>query len=94
MGNVADKLFVLLLLLQLFFRRFLKPQAHVLIVTIQITYFTGRIRGKPVIKIAFLYLLHGYVQLVYRCKHSLVNPLRQHQAGKQQNQADGNKHIY
>ena len=89
MGNVADQLPVLPFVLNLFLCGFLQPQAHVLIVAVQLSDFVGILRGQTVFKISLRDLLHGHVQPVDRFEKSLVYPLGQNDAGQNQNKYDG-----
>ena len=93
MGNIADQLFVLLLMLGVLFRGFLQPQTHILIIAVEITDLTLGIRLQNIIKVAFLDLAHCYVQFIDRFKYALVDPLGQHQAREDQDHDDRHEHV-
>ena len=93
MGNIADQLFVLLLMLGVLFRGFLQPQTHVLIIAVEITDLTPGICLQNIIKVAFLDLAHCHIQLIDGLKYALVDPLGQHQAGEDQDHNDSHEHI-
>ena len=93
MGNIADQLFVLLLMLGVLFRGFLQPQTHVLIIAVEITDLTPGICLQNIIKVAFLDLAHCHIQLIDGFKYALVDPLGQHQAGKDQDHYDSHEHV-
>jgi len=93
MGNIADQLFVLLLMLDVLFRGFLQPQTHILVVAVEITDLTPGICLQNIIKVAFLDLAHCHIQLIDGLKYALVDPLSQHQAGEDQDHNDSHEHV-
>ena len=93
MGNIADQLFVLLLMLNVLFCGFLQPQTHILVIAVEITDLPLGIRLQNIIKVAFLDLAHCHIQLIDRFKYALVDPLGQHQAGEDQDHNDRHEHI-
>ena len=96
MGNITDKLLVLLLSFYFFFRGFLKTKSHVLIVAVHgsnLAFFLD-VRRKHIVEIAVLDVLHGHVELVNWFEKAPSNPHGQQNAGKQQDQNDGYTHIY
>ena len=56
MGNIADQLFVLLLMLNVLFCGFLQPQTHILVIAVEITDLTLGIRLQNIIKLPSLIL--------------------------------------
>ena len=93
MRDIADKLLVLLLVLKLLVRRFLEAQPHVLIVAVKLTDLALLLRRQHIFQIAFGDILHRDIQLVDRRKDPFLDPLRQHQTGKNKYQNKGNDHI-
>ena len=93
MGNIADQLFVLLLMLNVLFCGFLQPQTHILVIAVEITDLPLGICLQNIIKVAFLDLAHCHVQFIDGFKYALVDPLGQHQAGEDQDHYDSHEHI-
>ena len=95
MGDVADQLLILHLILQFFLGGLLQTQPHILIIAVQLAHLTVILDLiQQIVKIPLGNLLHGHVQLIDRGEHTLMDPLGQHKAGQQQNQNDGQHHIH
>ena len=92
--DIADQLTVLLLMLQLLLRGFFQPQAHVLIVPVQITDLSLGIGLQGILEITLLDPAHGHIQIFDRTENTGVYPSCQHQTGEHQNHQNCNKHIH
>ena len=93
MGNIAHKLSVLLFMKGRLLLGLFQPKPHILVIAVQIPNLSLGVRLHGIVIIAFLDLLHGNIQLVDGIKHALMDPLCQHQAGKDQDQEDCNEHV-
>ena len=78
---------------KLFIGRFLQTQAHIFIIVVKLPDFAFILCLKHIFKITVLNLLHRGIQLVNGIKYAFLYPLCQHNAGKNQDNGNCEKHI-
>ena len=94
MGNVADKLLILLLRLQLLFRGFLQPAAHILKICAELSDLILSAGRHLKIQIAIGNLFGRHLQMMDGRHDAFINPCRQNHTGKNQNQRQDHDHIH
>ena len=75
MGNIAYQLLILLFRKNLFVRRFLQPQPHILIVTVKLSDLSIFFIRKHIFQISFCNILHSNIQLIDGVKNTFTDPL-------------------
>ena len=93
MGNIADQLFALLVVLEFFFLRFLETQAHLLEILAEHSDLIFIIHIERKVQISIPDLLGRLLQLVQRTQQRTVDPHDQQTAHKTDNQHAEKQHL-
>ncbi len=94
MGNVADKLLVLLLCKNLFIGGLLQAQPHIFIIPVKLANLPVLLFRKHIFQIALRNILHGDIKLVNRNENASANPVCQEHTCKDKDYHNGNRHIH
>ena len=93
MRDITDQFLVLAFGFHLFLRRFLKTPAHLLKIRTELPYLIISSGRHLKIQISLRNLFGSYLQVMNGSYNTFVDPSSQKQAGKNQQQNNGQRHI-